>query len=89
VLPEVLGACPALEMIGFKGCRIHTVPAAALPPTLRWLILTDNRIEALPATIGAVPACKSWPWRATVCTACRRKWPPAPAWSCCASPPTG
>ena len=52
VLPEVLGACPALEMIGFKGCRIHTVPAAALPPTLRWLILTDNRIEALPATIG-------------------------------------
>ncbi len=52
VLPEVLGACPALEMIGFKSCRLHTVPGAALPPTLRWLILTDNRIEALPAGIG-------------------------------------
>ena len=52
VLPEVLGACPALQMIGFKSCRLHTVPYAALPPTLRWLILTDNRIETLPAGIG-------------------------------------
>lgn len=52
VLPEVLGACPALEMIGFKGCRIRRVPEASLPPTLRWLILTDNRVEALPASIG-------------------------------------
>lgn len=52
VLPEVLGACPALEMIGFKGCRIRRVLEASLPPTLRWLILTDNRVEALPASIG-------------------------------------
>ena len=52
VLPESLGACPALEMIGFKANRIHTVPAQALPPQLRWLILTDNAIEALPAGWG-------------------------------------
>lgn len=52
VLPEVLGACPALQMIGFKSCRLHTVPDAALSPTLRWLILTDNRLETLPAGIG-------------------------------------
>ena len=52
MLPEVLGACPALEMIGFKGCQIRRVPEASLPPTLRWLILTDNRVEALPASIG-------------------------------------
>lgn len=51
-LPEVLGACPRLEMIGFRGCGIRTVPEAALPPGLRWLILTENRIEALPAAIG-------------------------------------
>ncbi|WP_374240618.1 leucine-rich repeat-containing protein kinase family protein [Zoogloea sp.] len=51
-LPEVLGACPRLEMIGFRGCGIHTVPEAALPAGLRWLILTENRIEALPAAIG-------------------------------------
>jgi len=28
------------------------VPADALPPRLRWLILTDNAIEALPDTLG-------------------------------------
>lgn len=52
VLPAILGACPNLTMIGFKSNRIHTVPASALPPTLRWLILTDNAIDTLPETIG-------------------------------------
>ncbi|MGL4400739.1 MAG: leucine-rich repeat-containing protein kinase family protein [Luteolibacter sp.] len=51
-VPAVLGACPALEMIGFKANRIETVDDAAFPPLLRWLILTDNRLEHLPATIG-------------------------------------
>lgn len=51
-LPAVLGACPALTMIGFKSNQIRDVPAAALPPKLRWLVLTDNRIEQLPAAIG-------------------------------------
>ena len=52
-LPEVLGRCEALEMVGFKSNRIAEVPAEALPPRLRWLILTDNRIENLPAALGA------------------------------------
>ena len=51
-LPPVLGRCPALQLAGFKTCRIDTVPADALPPTLRWLILTDNRIDTLPDTLG-------------------------------------
>lgn len=51
-LPEVLGRCPNLEMVGFKSNRIRQVSAAALPPRLRWLILTDNEIEALPPEIG-------------------------------------
>ncbi|WNV06140.1 leucine-rich repeat-containing protein kinase family protein [Candidatus Methylospira mobilis] len=51
-LPDVLGRCLRLDMIGFKTNRIETVPAAALPATLRWLILTDNRIAELPAEIG-------------------------------------
>lgn len=51
-LPAVLGRCEQLEMVGFKSCRIEQVPAAALPPRLRWLILTDNRIEQLPPEIG-------------------------------------
>ena len=51
-VPAVLGQCPNLSMIGFKANRIRTLPGAALPPQLRWLILTDNELEALPAEIG-------------------------------------
>jgi len=51
-LPEVLGQCPQLSMLGFKANRIHTVPAIALPAALQWLILTDNQIIELPAEIG-------------------------------------
>jgi hypothetical protein len=54
-LPEALGACPALELVGFKACRIERVGAGALPPALRWLILTDNRIQTLPDTLGRCP----------------------------------
>ena len=48
-VPEVLGRCTQLEMIGFKCNRIQHLPAAALPPALRWLILTDNQLQQLPA----------------------------------------
>jgi hypothetical protein len=51
-LPEVLGQCPQLSMIGFKANRIRQVAGDALPPRLRWLILTDNEIDALPPQIG-------------------------------------
>ncbi|MBL0432204.1 serine/threonine-protein kinase [Aeromonas hydrophila] len=51
-LPEVLGRCPALTMVGFKANRIATVPAASLPVGLRWLILTDNAVEQLPDELG-------------------------------------
>ncbi len=52
-LPAVLGGLPALDTLGFKANQIADVPAAALAPTLRWLILTDNRIAALPSTLTA------------------------------------
>ncbi|WP_130903001.1 leucine-rich repeat-containing protein kinase family protein [Pseudomonas sp. Sample_23] len=55
-LPACLGQCTALTMVGFKANRIVNVPAAALPPQLRWLILTDNRIESLPSELGERPA---------------------------------
>lgn len=51
-VPAVLGQCLQLSMIGFKTNQIRTLPGAALPPQLRWLILTDNWLEALPAEIG-------------------------------------
>ena len=55
-LPESLGDCEALEVVGFKATRIRHVSAAALPPALRWLILTDNAIDHLPDALGERPA---------------------------------
>ncbi|AMM52924.1 protein kinase [Rufibacter sp. DG15C] len=51
-LPVVLGRCGHLEMIGFKACQIETVPENSIPASCRWLILTDNKITHLPASIG-------------------------------------
>ena len=51
-LPEVLGDCAALQVVGFKACSITAVPGAALPPLLRWLILTDNAVTHLPPAVG-------------------------------------
>lgn len=51
-VPQVLGQCPALSMVGFKANRIQHLPGQALPAPLRWLILTDNALTALPADIG-------------------------------------
>jgi hypothetical protein len=54
-LPPVLGACPALSQLGFRGCGIREVPAESLPRELRWLTLTDNAIAELPAALGERP----------------------------------
>lgn len=51
-LPEVLGQCTQLTMVGFKANQICEVPAASLGKSLRWLILTDNKIRELPPEIG-------------------------------------
>ncbi|MHC8295218.1 leucine-rich repeat-containing protein kinase family protein [Pseudomonas sp. LB3P58] len=54
-LPDCLGHCAALTMVSFKANRIERVPGTALPPLLRWLILTDNCITELPAELGERP----------------------------------
>jgi len=54
-VPEVVGQCPQLSMVGFKSNQIREVPAASLPRHLRWLILTDNQIESLPDELGHRP----------------------------------
>ncbi len=51
-VPAVVGRCGSLEMVGFKANRIRTLAPGALPPLLRWLILTDNQLETLPVEIG-------------------------------------
>ena len=54
-LPPVLGDCPSLGQLGFRGCGIREVPAEALPRDLRWLTLTDNHIADLPSALGERP----------------------------------
>jgi len=51
-IPAVLSRCPKLEMISFKSNRITKVGEDVLPLDTRWLILTDNKIETLPNSIG-------------------------------------
>ena len=52
-IPEVLSHCPQLSIIGFKSNQIQSFSEQALPPQVRWLTLTNNRLEALPASIGS------------------------------------
>lgn len=54
-LPPSLGDCAALSQVGFRGTGMREVPVEALPPQLRWLTLTDNQIEMLPAALGQRP----------------------------------
>lgn len=54
-VPEVLGQCPALEMVGFKSCQISNLSGRALPADLRWLILTGNQLTSLPEELGRRP----------------------------------
>jgi hypothetical protein len=51
-IPEVLAQCPELTMIGFKSNQISHFPENSLPLKIQWLILTDNKIEKLPNSIG-------------------------------------
>lgn len=44
--------CEHLYMVGFKSNQIETFDEEVLPDTISWLILTDNRLKALPRSIG-------------------------------------
>ena len=50
-VPAVLGRLPRLDTLGLKANQITVVPAAALAPTLRWLILTDNQVAEMPDSL--------------------------------------
>ena len=53
-VPTVLRSLPALYMLSFKSNRLARIAEDALAPTVEWLILTDNRLQALPRAIGAL-----------------------------------
>ncbi|KAL2115360.1 hypothetical protein VTJ04DRAFT_9615 [Mycothermus thermophilus] len=52
IFPEVLGSCPALETVSLRSNNMTTIPEDSLPPTLRCLILTNNRLTSLPRSIS-------------------------------------
>jgi predicted Ser/Thr protein kinase len=53
-IPEVLSQCLDLKMVSFKSNQVATVGERTLPPSIRWLILTNNKIEKLPTTFGSL-----------------------------------
>ena len=53
--PTELAGCKQLSMIGFKANKITIIPENAFTPALRWLILTDNCISEIPASLGDCP----------------------------------
>jgi len=87
-LPPVLGRCAGLDIIGFKANAIAHVPDEAIPAGVRWLILSDNRIAAMPESVGAAIGCRSSRSRATASRRCLPALRAASGWSCCASRPT-
>lgn len=54
-LPPSLGDCAELQLIGFRKAGVRDIPGEALPAKLRWLTLTDNHIDRLPAALGERP----------------------------------
>src|SRR4028119_1162691 len=51
-IPEVLSQCLDLKIVSFKSNQIASVGEQVLPQKLRWLILTNNKIEKLPTSLG-------------------------------------
>ena len=45
-IPSYYHGCPCL------GCKISTIDPSSLSSSIGWLILTDNKIQSLPDTIG-------------------------------------
>jgi Protein kinase domain len=52
IFPKELAQCRSLEMVAFKGNHMTDIPEGAFPRKLRWLILTNNAIASIPASIG-------------------------------------
>ena len=57
-IPTVMGALPSLYMMSFKSNRLTHIPEEALAPSVEWLILTDNKLTALPKSIGKLAGLK-------------------------------
>ena len=54
VFPEVLGKLERLYMVSFKANKLRSISETSLSPSIGWLILTDNQLQALPDSIGSL-----------------------------------
>jgi hypothetical protein len=52
VFPSVLGGCIHLDIIGLKANKINHIDEGAIPPGIRWLIITNNRLTQLHTSLG-------------------------------------
>ena len=50
-VPPQVSSLPSLRMLSFKSCRLKVIDVP-LPVSLKWLILTDNRLAELPHQLG-------------------------------------
>lgn len=45
-IPVELGSLSNLYMLSFKGNQLENIPEDSLSPSLKWLILTDNKLKS-------------------------------------------
>ncbi len=60
-LPHAFKQCEKLYMLGMKGNQIEHFDEDILPLGISWLILTDNRLKALPHSIGKLTKMRKFP----------------------------
>lgn len=51
-VPDVLARCENLELVGLRSCKIKEIGEHKFPANIKGIVLTDNEIEQLPASIG-------------------------------------
>ncbi|MCL4431454.1 MAG: leucine-rich repeat-containing serine/threonine-protein kinase [Epsilonproteobacteria bacterium] len=59
-IPSFIG-CNHLTMLGFKANQIENFDEDILPLSIRWLILTDNKLTQLPRSIGKLHKLQKFP----------------------------
>jgi len=60
-LPNSFKNCHNLYMLGFKANKIKVFDENILPLSISWLILTDNKIQKLPQSIGDLTKLQKFP----------------------------
>ncbi len=60
-VPTAFKNCEKLYMLGFKANQIERFDEDILPLSISWLILTDNKIQALPRSIGNLSKLQKFP----------------------------